>query len=87
MNELTESIKSMKNNKAAGDDEIVNNFLKNLPDHKQIELLSLINKSWRTSEIPSNWKNALIMPIPKPGKDLSKPTSYRPISLLSCVGK
>ena len=87
MKELKECIKSMDSNKAAGDDEITNLFLKNLPDNKLTELLSLINKSWRTSEIPTTWKNALIMPIPKPGKDLTDPKSYRPISLLSCVGK
>ncbi|CAL4129033.1 unnamed protein product, partial [Meganyctiphanes norvegica] len=87
LEELKESIKSTESNKAAGEDEIINLFLKNLPDHKLGELLSLINKTWRTSEVPITWKNALIMPIPKPGKDLSDPKSYRPISLLSCVGK
>ena len=85
--ELEECIKSLETNKAAGDDEVINTFLKNLPEHKLTELLSLINKSWRNSELPINWKNALIIPISKPGKDLSDPTSYRPISLLSCVGK
>ena len=87
MEELKESIKSLKSNKAAGDDEITNTFLKNLPDFKMTELLSLINKSWRNSKLPNTWKNALVTPIPKPGKDLTDPTSYRPISLLSCVGK
>ena len=51
------------------------------------ELLSLINKSWRTSKIPKSWKNALVVPIYKPGKEESDPHSYCPISLLSCVGK
>ena len=65
----------------------MSNFLKNLPNHKMTELLSLINKSWRYSKIPDNWKSALIIPIHKVGKDPSDPKSYRPISLLSCVGK
>ena len=56
MNELKECINSLENNKAAGEDEIMNNFLKNLPSHKMTELLSLINKSWRTSKIPTSWK-------------------------------
>ena len=33
------------------------------------------------------WKMATIIPIPKLGKELSSPTSYRPISLLSCFAK
>ena len=51
------------------------------------ELLRLANRSFRTAEIPSNWKKSLVIPIPKAGKDLTDPGSYRPISLLSCVGK
>ncbi|CAL4119858.1 unnamed protein product [Meganyctiphanes norvegica] len=74
MNELKECINSLENNKAAGEDEIMNNFLKNLPSHKMTELLSLINKSWRTSEIPTSWKNALILPIHKPGRNHLIPT-------------
>ena len=87
MEELKECISSIKNNKATGDDEVMNDFLKKLPEHKMTELLSLLNKSWRTSKIPNTWKNALIIPIHKPGKEPSDPKSYRPISLLSCVGK
>ena len=87
MDELRECIKSLHNNKAAGEDEIINNFLKNLPNYKMTELLSIINKSWRTSKIPNTWKNALVIPIYKHGKDKTDPKSYRPISLLSCVGK
>ena len=87
MRELVECIKSLKNNKTAGEDEIMNNFLKNLPDFKMTELLSLVNKSWCTSKVPTNWKNSLIIPNYKPGKEASDPKSYRPISLLSCVAK
>ena len=64
-----------------------NSFLKNLPNSKRKELLGLINRSWRKAEIPQSWKQSLIIPIPKPGKDLSNPNSYRPISLLSCTSK
>ena len=87
MKELKDCISNIENNKATGEDEVINNFLKNLPSHKMTELLSLINKSWRTSKIPNTWKNALVIPIHKPGKDNTDPRSYRPISLLSCVGK
>ena len=33
------------------------------------------------------WKQAKVVMLSKPGKDLTKPTSYRPISLLPAMGK
>ena len=33
------------------------------------------------------WKSSLIIPIPKPGKDTSQGTSYRPISLIYPAAK
>ena len=87
LEELTDSIKSLPAEKAVGEDEIHNSFLKNLSITKQQELLGIINRSWRRKEIPKSWKESLIIPIPKVGKDHSNPNSYRPISLLSCVGK
>ena len=87
MEELQECVRTLPSDKVTGEDEVHNKFLKNLPDHKMVELLRLANKSFRTAEIPNNWKKSLILPIPKAGKDLADPGSYRPISLLSCVGK
>ena len=34
-----------------------------------------------TSLLPAIWKSSIVIPIPKPGKDSSRGTSYRPISL------
>lgn len=87
LKELKESIDSLPPKKATGEDEIHNTFLKNLPDIKHSELLGIINRSWRTHEIPAKWTNSLIIPIAKQGKDLTDPQSYRPISLLSCASK
>ena len=87
LKELQESLESLPPKKATGEDEIHNTFLKNLPDIKQNELLGIINRSWRTHEIPAKWTNSLIIPIPKQGKDPTDPQSYRPISLLSCASK
>ena len=87
MRELKNCIKSLPSDKSTGEDDIHNQFLKNLPANKQLELLRLANRSYRKGEIPKSWKHSLIVPIPKAGKDLTKPDSYRPISLLSCVRK
>ena len=37
--------------------------------------------------MPPSWKDATIIPIPKPGKDSTNATNYRPIALTSCVCK
>ena len=50
-------------------------------------LLHIFNESWRKGEVPSTWKKAHINPIHKKGKEKQKMESYRPISLLSCLGK
>ena len=39
------------------------------------------------SYFPKSWKIGKIVAIPKPGKDHSVPSNYRPISLLSNIGK
>ena len=36
---------------------------------------------------PSSWKEAIIIPVPKPGKDHSNSSNYRPIALTSCLCK
>ncbi|CAF1451019.1 unnamed protein product [Adineta steineri] len=74
-------------NSAPGPDNVHNrclrNFTKSLIDH----LLNLMNASLRFGYVPSSWKTAFIILLLKPGKDRSQVSSYRPISLLSCVGK
>ena len=36
---------------------------------------------------PESWREALIISIPKPGKDHFNPLNYRPIALTSCICK
>jgi len=48
----------------------------------------LFNKCLRAAYYPKAWKLAEVVMIPKPGKkDLSSCRSYRPIALISCLGK
>ena len=37
--------------------------------------------------MPASSKEAHVIPVPKPSKDASNPTNYRPIALTSCVCK
>ena len=50
-------------------------------------MLHLYNKCWATGEIPNMWRTATIKTLLKDGKDAKDTTSYRPISLTSCLGK
>ena len=85
--ELDDAIKRLKTKKAPGKDGVCNEMIKHLGPTARKKLLELFNLSWRTGIFPSAWKEAIIIPVLKKGKDPKKKTSYRPISLLSCLGK
>ena len=85
--ELKKIIKNLKNSKAPGFDCISNFLLKNLSRKALVYLTYIFNSCFKLSYFPKVWKHAIVIPIPKPGKDLSNPSSYRPISLLSTISK
>lgn len=70
-----------------GPDDIPYSFLRHIPDESLMFLLSLFNRIWYTGDYPSSWSVAVIIAIPKPGKDHRQATNYRPISLTSCLCK
>ena len=47
----------------------------------------LFDWSFKIGHVPKLWKKANIVPIPKPDRDHSVCKNYRPIALLSGVGK
>ena len=72
---------------AEGPDKIHYQLLKHLPAESISLLLDIYNYIWRSGNFPTCWSEAIVIPIPKPGKDHSDPNNYRPISLTSCVCK
>jgi len=72
---------------ATGADNIHNLVLKHLPTHHLNQLLLFINHSIASGEVPVSWRNAIIIPLPKPGKPLTSTSSYRPVALTSCIAK
>ena len=70
-----------------GFDSIINLFLQRLPPNMVCSFLYLFNSSYFLGIVPPAWKLAIVCPIPKPNKDPLTVLAYRPISLLSCVGK
>lgn len=72
---------------APGKDNICYEMLKHLDVLALGKLLGLYNKVWEEGKLPSSWKEAIIIPIKKPGKDAVDPSNYRPIALTSHIGK
>ena len=87
IHEIENAIDALPTDKACGIDYVHNQFLKHLPYSKKIQLLGIFNKIWMSGEVPDEWKIGLIYPILKDGKDPQLVSSYRPITLLSCIGK
>ena len=87
ISELLRAIKKLKTRKSPGPDKIHNEMLMHLSLKGKEILLRLVNLSWKTSTIPTSWKNAILTPILKKNKPPDDLKSYRPISLLSCIGK
>lgn len=87
MDEITHIIRFFKKFKAPGEDTIMSIVLKYLPTEGLEFLRKILNKCLHLCYFPSYWKQAKVIPILKAGKDSTKASSYRPISLLSCISK
>lgn len=87
LTELKNIIQGLKNKKSPGIDLISNVLIKHAPSKLVILLNNIINCAMKISYFPNVWKLATVVPIPKAGKNPASPESYRPISLLSSVGK
>ena len=86
-NNIVNIIRDLKTNTAAGDDGIDNKTIKQLPKNA-LELLTIIfDISIQVGFFPSPWKRARVKMVLKAGKKSDDSANYRPISLLSCVGK
>ena len=85
--QVTSAIKSCRNSRAYVPDSLIIFHLKNLRPLATEHLTTLYNDSLKSFRLPSIWKTSLVIPIPKPGKDSSQGTSYRPISLLCPAAK
>ena len=68
-------------------DDIHYQLLKNLPDSALLVLLQVYNNIWDGGTFLSSWREAVIIPIPKPGKDSNNHNSYRPNALTSRLCK
>ena len=80
--EFSNGIAALENGKAIGLDGIFTEELKHFDQQAKKWLLELFNRCTETNCIPKIWWKSCVIALPKPGKDLSLPKSFRPISLL-----
>jgi hypothetical protein len=84
--DLLLALKKTKN-RSPGPDNIYNIFLKKGPPALFDSILKLFNSCFLIGYHPVAWKIGHVSMIPKPGKNPIEPSSYRPITLLSTLGK
>ena len=84
--EIETLIEILNPNKATGPDEISNKMLKAVAQEVSVPLNILFNRSFSEGKFSEIWKFSNVIPLPKKG-DNSDPSSFRPVSLLSNVGK
>ena len=86
LSELTDAL-SKAHDTSPGPDEIHYQLFKHLLVSSLLILLEIFNDIWKTGNIPKSWKEATVIPIPKPDKDHTDFTNYRSIALMSCIFK
>ena len=74
-------------NRAPGEDGITRMHLRHIPRIVLVNLAHIYSAALALGYYPDNIKRAIMVFIPKPGKPHCDPSNYRPISLLSVVGK
>ena len=87
IDEFDSNLAKCKNGSAAGPDGITYSLIKKLPTEYKKKVCSVFSDAVRLGHYPSLWKDAIVKMIPKPNKDAKYAKNFRPISLLSCMGK
>ncbi|KAG0440235.1 hypothetical protein HPB47_016364, partial [Ixodes persulcatus] len=70
-----------------GPDGVTNQAIRNLDESCHDSLLEYMNKVWSSAEIPRAWREATTVPLLQSVRPADALSSYRPISLTSCLGK
>jgi len=84
--ELQGAIGSTKET-SPGADCITNSMFKSMTIDTLKYVLTALNKVFFQGFFPEQWRESIIVPVPKPGKEHSDPLNYRPISLTSVLCK
>ena len=81
ISEVRNTIKALKNRKAAGPDQIFNEHLKEASPTLATSWAALLNECLRQGRIPERWRTSTIKLLYKGKGDISDPNAYRGIAL------
>ncbi|GBM37692.1 Putative protein in type-1 retrotransposable element R1DM [Araneus ventricosus] len=85
--ELRMVLKDINPNKAPGIDGLTHGVVCEIILTDLVRFTNIFNTCFERGIFPNCWKVTKVVLIPKEGKDLSQPSSYRPICLLPTWGK
>jgi len=83
---MRDHLSNLDAHKSMGPDGMHPGVLRELTDVIAEPLSIISERSWRTGEVPEDWKKASITPVFKKGKK-EDPGNHRPVSLISILGK
>ena len=84
--DLRDVIRSFRQ-RAPGADGITKYQLERLPDVIMRNLATIYNSAMQIGYFPTQWKESIMIFLPKPGKSPQQHVNYRPISLLPLPAK
>ena len=87
LNEVSNSLKNMQNDKSPGLDGFTSEFFKFFWSKLKYFVLRCINHSYRTGKLPQTLRTCVITCLPKQNKSREYLKNWRPISLLNVVYK
>src|SRR5450432_3746631 len=86
--EVEQAIRRQRAGKALGKDGLPADFLKAMGRPMAEAITSLLDACWSTGYYPARFREARTIVLKKPGKELYRePKAWRPIALLSTIGK
>ena len=85
--EVKKAVKNTKNNKSPGVDDVINEYISTSLEDMIDVYVQLFNLIFDSGILPEMWLIGCIIPIFKNKGDKFDPKNYRPITLLSCLGK
>ena len=65
--EILIALKGLKGNKAGGKNGILLEMVKNLGSNQLDYVLDLFHSVWKEESVPKEWRDAILVPIPKKG--------------------
>jgi hypothetical protein len=85
--EFTDALSSRNSFSAPGQDSIFYKLIADAGDAMHEELRKLYDLCLATGCFPAAWKHAMVIPLVKDPNKTTEPTHFRPISLVSTLGK